>query len=742
MSESSSERLLQLSLHLDRASPCVYRAGDLITGKVRLECGYILSVKNLPGSCEAVVTGEHLFPFRIHLPASSPCSFTSTRGSVEFRLKTVLQLATGERRRTTQGFTVIRDLILGSQPEICNSLSCPPTSRNFISNFDFLKTGGSTSHLVNMVHQQTDLFNNTESSSSESDQDTSTVDTVPPYVSPRRQLTCGNDGSDKPCVLRRWLGRWFRGSFTDVNKLGAKRIQQQPVGVTQPPNDRHSSQNRTRQEVEQRSFTTKFKRLFTRSHANSSTVSELQNQSVKIHHSSDNPYLLPATWLSRSHTADFGNYPCSNLGAQTGYAVSCRLTASGSQLVPGESLTARLTLLVEDPFALILLPISPYRPCDLHWCARYSGAHANCSSRFWSPLAKAFVSYFLEDSMQKETRISSQQSQRIWWNGACKQPYRIFIVLRQLVTYKDWTNHVIAEEERDVYNGEMENKQHSPDQHLLRVVLEHVFIIPPLTPSRLEGTRCIDVSYTLGVVYYKLKRLQHLWLPNEWQVLNDGRHEQTVMRNVERLYIPNQIGFGAKRLKWSKRIMNQMQRTKHIDLLSGWRSYRELLLPIAITIGTEKSTNSLRFAQKTYHVANEMLYPIFYIQWPNSCSKGSLPPASVYYSGELGRRRTNRSLTGGFSRTPSNTRYSIIRLSEQQPMQKPFNLVQPRRWSSADRRYSTNVTENPPHQEEEDKPKYLEEKNKYSHPRISNAIVGCSKRMDYKDGNLIHVVDI
>ncbi|KAF8571617.1 hypothetical protein P879_04282, partial [Paragonimus westermani] len=347
-----------------------------------------------------------------------------------------------------------------------------------------------------MVQQQTDLFHNTDDSSSGSDQDSPIEDAVQLHVSSRRQPTCGNGRGDKPCLLRKWLGRWLRGSVTDLNKPAAKRIQQQPIGFTQPSTGRHSLQNSTRQEVEQVTFATKLRRLFKKSRANISTLSELQNQSAKIHHCSDNPYLLPATWLSRNHTADFGNYPCSNLGAQTGYAVSCRLTTSSSQLVPGESLTARLTLLVEDPFALILLPVSPQHPCNLRWCARYSGVHANSSSRFWSPLAKAFVSYFLEDSVEKETKISGQQSQRIWWNGACKQPYRIFIVLRQLVTYKDWTNHVIAEEERDVYNGEMENKQHSPEQHLLRVVLEHVFIIPPLTPSRLEGTRCIDVSYT------------------------------------------------------------------------------------------------------------------------------------------------------------------------------------------------------------------------------------------------------
>ncbi|KAF7261567.1 hypothetical protein EG68_00820 [Paragonimus skrjabini miyazakii] len=410
-----------------RAKPMFHTVNE----EVHCSSSVTLVGNDLPGSCEALVTGEHFFPFRIHLSASCPCSFTSTRGSVEFRLKAILQLATGERRRTTEGFMVIRDLILGSQPEICSALSCPPTSRNFISNFDFLKTGGSTCQLVNMVQQQTDQFNNTESSSSESDQDISIEDTGQPYVSRRKQLTCGSDGGNKSCVLRKWLGRLLRGSLTDVNKPGAKRIQQQPIGVTQPPIDRHSSKNNTGQEVEQMSFATKFRRLFTRSHANSSTFSELQNSSVKIHRCSDNPYLLPATWLSRSHTTDFGNYPCSNLGAQTGYAVSCRLTVSGGQLVPGESLTARLTLLVEDPFALILLPISSQRPCDLHWCARYSGVHANCSSRFWSPLAKAFVSYFLEDCMEKETRMSSQQSQRIWWNGACKQPYRIFIVLRQ-----------------------------------------------------------------------------------------------------------------------------------------------------------------------------------------------------------------------------------------------------------------------------------------------------------------------
>lgn len=160
-------------------------------------------------------------------------------------------------------------------------------------------------------------------------------------------------------------------------------------------------------------------------------------------------------------------------------------------------------------------------------------------------------------------------------------------VFLKMITYRDWTGHVISEEERDIYVAEMENKQ-SNEGHLLRVVLEQVIRIPPVTPTSLEGCAYIHVSYRIGVIHLKLKRLTHIWTPNEWQVLGDKR-PKLVNRVIERLYVINP---STPSLRWTRApiaLAYNKLKTKHIQKQDV---YRELQLSIPLIIGTAHSSTT------------------------------------------------------------------------------------------------------------------------------------------------------
>lgn len=158
----------------------------------------------------------------------------------------------------------------------------------------------------------------------------------------------------------------------------------------------------------------------------------LSKTTLTVQRCSDNPYPLPSTWISQSYGSSYAIYPRTCLGAQTGYPISCRLTVSQRQLNPGSRLTACLSLLVEDPFALLIAPSLNGMSSDLNWCAKFNTNISSCKKDLWSPLARAFVSYYLEDCIRQKFSNESQQLNGIWWSGFVKQRHRIFLVLRQV----------------------------------------------------------------------------------------------------------------------------------------------------------------------------------------------------------------------------------------------------------------------------------------------------------------------
>ncbi|GAA51555.1 peptidase inhibitor 16 [Clonorchis sinensis] len=508
-----------------------------------------------PGSCEAVFPGEHAFPFLFHLPETCPCSFTGTRGSVEYRLKVTLHLSNGDVYRSIKGFVVIRDVVIGEQLDIPSTLSCPPISRWFVSGFDLLSHSGAVDELTTLIRQRLRSNRFDEFGS------------------------CVIDG-DRQCPPE---------SFDPMLRWEAAETQQPNTSLLQVDGNFGQLRiNQNRDLFSKRQPETLKDRLRRALTGNKYAGLQMSRATPPLHYSQcyNMSSLVPTSWISRPHTSEVTSYPRVAMGSQIGYAVSCRLTVSRRNMVPGERITTRLTLFVEDPFALVPLPKLTEDQCNRGSCTPFCCASFRQTKRVWSPLAKAFVSYFLEESYEQQLS-DPYESSAIWWKGVVKQPHRIMVVLRQMTTYNDWTNHVIAEEERDIYMGEMERGQPT-DKHLLRVSLEHVFNVPAVAPSNLDGTHCITVSYLLGVVHFKLKKYEHLWLPNEWRVHLNRCVKNAALRDIERMYIPYSSDVEPKSVRWSKRFVRQMQRKKRSSPATWKRIYSDLLLPIPIHIGTSK----------------------------------------------------------------------------------------------------------------------------------------------------------
>ncbi|KAG5442618.1 hypothetical protein CSKR_106135 [Clonorchis sinensis] len=715
-----SQHALQLHLHLNRDKPQIYRSGEVITGRLELNCAHILSVKvllvellgrvvvvapcshkskipwwwtserkalqrkffshqnagyivslpskcnqskcpksleveglrrnppvsirhhnpkfrvvneeivcyqittllggNTPGSCEAVFPGEHAFPFLFHLPETCPCSFTGTRGSVEYRLKVTLHLSNGDVYRSIKGFVVIRDVVIGEQLDIPSTLSCPPISRWFVSGFDLLSHSGAVDELTTLIRQRLRSNRFDEFGS------------------------CVIDG-DRQCPPE---------SFDPMLRWEAAETQQPNTSLLQVDGNfgqLRINQNRdlfSKRQPER--LKDRLRRALT---GNKYAGLQMSRATPPLHYSQcyNMSSLVPTSWISRPHTSEVTSYPRVAMGSQIGYAVSCRLTVSRRNMVPGERITTRLTLFVEDPFALVPLPKLTEDQCNRGSCTPFCCASFRQTKRVWSPLAKAFVSYFLEESYEQQLS-DPYESSAIWWKGVVKQPHRIMVVLRQMTTYNDWTNHVIAEEERDIYMGEMERGQPT-DKHLLRVSLEHVFNVPAVAPSNLDGTHCITVSYLLGVVHFKLKKYEHLWLPNEWRVHLNRCVKNAALRDIERMYIPYSSDVEPKSVRWSKRFVRQMQRKKRSSPATWKRIYSDLLLPIPIHIGTSKYGPSPGGDQDGLLIANDALYPCYYMQWPYSCEHGSLPPAYAFVSHDREKSRNSLQANNGLQHSVS-----------------------------------------------------------------------------------------
>ncbi|OON22007.1 hypothetical protein X801_02091, partial [Opisthorchis viverrini] len=559
-----------------------------------------------PGSCEAVFPGEHSFPFLFHLPDTCPCSFTGTRGSVEYRLKVTLHLSNGDRYRSIKGFLVIRDVVIGEQPDIPSTLSCPPISRWFVSGFDMLSQSGAMDEFTTLMRQRlrSNRFDEFGSQVIDGDQQ-------------------------------------FRlESFEPMPTWEAAETQQPNASLLQVDGNFGQLRiNRNRDSFSKgQSLKDRIRRALS---GNKYAGLQMSRATPPLHFSQcyNMSSLVPTSWISRPHTSEVTSYPRVAMGSQIGYAVSCRLTVSRRNMVPGERITARLTLFVEDPFALVPLPKLTEGQCNHGSCAPLCCATSKQTKHVWSPLAKAFVSYFLGESYERQLS-DPYESSAIWWNGVVKQPHRIMIVLRQMTTYKDWTNHVIAEEERDIYMGEMERGQLT-DKHLLRVSLEHVFNVPTVTPSNLDGTHCITVSYTLGVIHFKLKRYEHLWLPNGWRMHLKRSSKDADSRDIERVYIPYSSEVEPKNVRWAKRFVRQMQRRRPSSPATWKRIYSDLHLPIPIKIGTSKYGHTPDGDQDSLMIANDALYPCYYMQWPYSCEYGSLPPAYAFVSHDRERSRNS-----------------------------------------------------------------------------------------------------
>ena len=167
---------------------------------------------------------------------------------------------------------------------------------------------------------------------------------------------------------------------------------------------------------------------------------------------------------------------------------------------------------------------------------------------------------------------------------------------------------MVAQEERDIYSGEMSKRSNS-ECHLLRVVLEHVFRIPSVPPSHLEGCSCIDIAYSIGVIYFELKRVTKLLSPNTWKLVNK-RSEKLNNSDMELIY------FGS----WpsTKPELNKMDAIKLKQSIYGnmkskhnyFMDHQELLLPISLVIATARdeyrTMNSVHSTQ--YQLASKFHY--------------------------------------------------------------------------------------------------------------------------------------
>ncbi|VDP16383.1 unnamed protein product [Schistosoma margrebowiei] len=592
----------------------------------------------IPGSCELILAGKRYFPFEFELPAACPCSFVGSRGSIEYRLRAYLLLSNGEQLCADKGLKVLRKTIINKMMVIPSTLACPPITRNYVSSFDqFISSGSNTVKFINLSRTCSRLSNlcknETENTLDEYDNSdeklieknsmlgsTFTNDYIPDHLSSLGQSAYSNTDLDDTTKLTKYsLSSCLNDSHQSNPYLNSM---QSTEDENQYPNSENDRNNNSMQSISKPHFNRAMK-------MKKALYNSLSKTTLTVQRCSDNPYPLPSTWISQSYGSSYAIYPRTCLGAQTGYPISCRLTVSQRQLNPGSRLTACLSLLVEDPFALLIAPSLNGMSSDLNWCAKFNTNINSCKKDLWSPLARAFVSYYLEDCIRQKFSNESQQLNGIWWSGYVKQRHRIFLVLRQVITYRDWTHRVIAQEERDVYSGEM-RKRPTPEKHLLRVALEHTFHLPSLPPTGLEGCSCIDIAYSLGLVSFKLKRLKHPLKVTKW-ILESDIASVKPDKFMEFVYM-HETGsssngtYGLMSKKPQIITFQQCKRGKEKEFKRFARIHHDLLLPIPIIIGTNDRQIESYNQMESQQTECPLMSSVFFMQWPNSFQIGSLPP--------------------------------------------------------------------------------------------------------------------
>lgn len=220
--------------------------------------------------------------------------------------------------------------------------------------------------------------------------------------------------------------------------VDARRLSNPENLVRKSTDSRKSLEEETKLKLKPLTWRKRICRVVSRSYLLESSKIKEDKSTVRLSRCIDSSRILPSSWISRAYTSGYGSYPNTAPAMQSGYAISCRLTVSQRQVVPGETVTARLTLFVEDPFALVLATTAGSIGSDnFQWCALFNGPCSKQSRRMWSPLARAFVSYFLEDSYKRQVNGADRYVSSVWWKSVIKRPYRIFLVLRQVILLND-----------------------------------------------------------------------------------------------------------------------------------------------------------------------------------------------------------------------------------------------------------------------------------------------------------------
>ncbi|VDP80621.1 unnamed protein product, partial [Schistosoma curassoni] len=176
---------------------------------------------------------------------------------------------------------------------------------------------------------------------------TFTNDYIPDHLSSLGQSAYSNTDLDDTTKLTKYsLSSCLNDSHQSNPYLNSM---QSTEDENQYPNSENDRNNNSMQSICKPHFNraTKMKKAL---------YNSLSKTTLTVQRCSDNPYPLPSTWISQSYGSSYAIYPRTCLGAQTGYPISCRLTVSQRQLNPGSRLTACLSLLVEDPFALLIAP--------------------------------------------------------------------------------------------------------------------------------------------------------------------------------------------------------------------------------------------------------------------------------------------------------------------------------------------------------------------------------------------------
>ncbi|CAH8621171.1 unnamed protein product [Heterobilharzia americana] len=582
------------------------------------------------GNCELVLAGKRYYPFEFELPEVCPCSFVGSRGSVEYRLRVYLLLSNGDQLCVDRGLRVIRKMTVNKTMLIPGTLACPPISRNYMSSFDEFTSTGSKVMFTNISKKQSKLSrvfkNDTESILNE-------YDNSDQQLIEKSSLLTSTYASE---YITDRLSSFLPSAYSNVDLNDTTKLMKYPMGSCLNGSPQDDTQHRMTENKEIFSVKSlcKLPSDLTKK-ARNVLLNSSHKTTLTLQRCSDNPFPLPSSWLSRPCGLGYGTYPRTCFGAQTGYPISCRLTVSQRQLFPGSRLTACLNLLIEDPFALLLAPSLNNNSYDLNWCAKFSTKTKSYKKDLWSPLARAFVSYYLEDRMRQTFNDEGKEVNELCWSGFNKQLHRIFLILRQVITYRDWTNRVIAQEERDIYRGEMQKRQTS-EKHVLRVILEHSFQIPPLPPTSLEGCSCIDVAYSLGLVSFKLKRLKTSLKSTKW-ILDNNIKSVIPDKSIEFIYMHETYGKGVgtyEALSKKPQVIT-FQQSKHgkkKDFRRFSHVHHDLLLPIPIVIGTTNTNHKDGRIAGSYELfeapnkSNPLIGSVFYMQWPNSYQMGSLPP--------------------------------------------------------------------------------------------------------------------